>query len=41
MTQIRDRRYYEKYLDREVLLMAIAFAGKEVKCSMEEVRKEN
>jgi hypothetical protein len=37
MTQIRDRRYYEKYLDREVLLLAVAFTGKEVKCGMEEM----
>jgi hypothetical protein len=35
MTQIRDRRYYEKYLDGEVLLLGIAFTGKDVKCSME------
>jgi hypothetical protein len=31
--QIRDRRYYEKYLDRKVLLMAVAFTEKELKCS--------
>jgi hypothetical protein len=37
MTQIRDRQYYEKYSDRKVVLMAVAFAGKEVKCRMEEV----
>jgi hypothetical protein len=37
MTQIRDRRHYEKYLDGEVLLLAVAFTGKEVKCGMEEV----
>jgi hypothetical protein len=37
MTQIRDRRYYERYSDRKVLLMAVAFTGKEVKCSMETV----
>jgi hypothetical protein len=35
LTQIRDRRYYEKYLDREVLLLAVAFTGKEVRCEME------
>jgi hypothetical protein len=40
MTQIRDRRYYEKYLDRNILLMAVAFAGEELKCSMEEVGDE-
>jgi hypothetical protein len=36
MTQIRDRRYYEKYLDKKVLLLGLAFTGKEVKCRMEE-----
>ncbi|MDR3308438.1 MAG: ATP-binding protein [Tannerella sp.] len=35
MTQIRDRRYYERYLDRKVILMAVAFAGKEVRCRLE------
>jgi hypothetical protein len=38
MTQIRDRRYYEKYLDREVVLLGIAFAGKEIKCRIEEIK---
>jgi hypothetical protein len=32
MTQIYDRKYYEKYSDRKVILMSIAFAGREVKC---------
>jgi hypothetical protein len=35
MKQIRDRRYYEKYLDRKVMLMGVAFTGKEVACRME------
>jgi hypothetical protein len=35
MKQIRDRRYYEKYADRDVLLLGIAFTGKEVKCCLE------
>ncbi|MDR1581883.1 MAG: ATP-binding protein [Prevotellaceae bacterium] len=34
MAQINDRRYYEAYHDRQVILMAIAFTGKEVKCLM-------
>ncbi|MDR3366071.1 MAG: ATP-binding protein [Prevotellaceae bacterium] len=37
MSQICDRKYYEAYLDREVMLMAVAFAGKEVKCSLKKV----
>jgi hypothetical protein len=35
MLQIRNRRYYEPYLDRKVVLMAVAFTGKDVKCRME------
>jgi hypothetical protein len=35
LTQIRDRRYYEAYLDGKVMLMAIAFTGKDIKCSIE------
>jgi hypothetical protein len=34
MSQIHDRKYYEAYLDRKVVLMAVAFRGKEVKCEM-------
>ncbi|MDR3251028.1 MAG: ATP-binding protein [Tannerella sp.] len=40
MEQIRDRRYYEKYLDRRVILMAVAFTGKEVRCRLEEIGKK-
>jgi hypothetical protein len=34
MTQINDRKYYEAYRDRKIMLMAVAFTGKEVKCEM-------
>jgi Holliday junction resolvase-like predicted endonuclease len=37
MTQIYDRKYYEAYADRKVMLMAIAFTNKEVKCQMKEL----
>jgi hypothetical protein len=39
MNQIRDRRYYEKYLDKgkKILLMSLAFSGKDVDCKMEEL----
>jgi hypothetical protein len=37
MRQIRDRRYYEAFLDGKVTLLAIAFSGKEVRCKMESV----
>jgi hypothetical protein len=37
MEQIHDRQYYEAYLDRKVMLMAIAFTGRSVKCRMEHI----
>jgi urease accessory protein UreH len=37
MKQIHDRKYYEKYADRKVILMGVAFADKEVKCKLEEL----
>jgi Holliday junction resolvase-like predicted endonuclease len=40
MKQIRDRRYYEKYADRNVLLLGIAFTGKDVKCRMEGIKNK-
>jgi Holliday junction resolvase-like predicted endonuclease len=39
MAQIHDRRYYEMYLDRKVMLMEIAFTGKEVKCRIESINE--
>jgi hypothetical protein len=35
MQQIKDRRYYEKYSNKKVLLLAIAFTGKDVACRIE------
>jgi hypothetical protein len=32
--QICDRKYYEAFLDRKVVLLAVAFRGKEVKCEL-------
>jgi hypothetical protein len=39
MKQIRDRHYYEKYLDKgkAIVLMGLAFSGKDVACRMEDV----
>jgi hypothetical protein len=39
LSQIRDRRYYERYTGnhRRIALLAIAFAGKEIACRMEEL----
>jgi hypothetical protein len=34
ITQIRDRRYYEKYLNRGVKLLGVAFNGGEVGCGI-------
>jgi hypothetical protein len=41
LSQIRARRYYEKYQDanKEIVLLAIAFTGKEIKCRMEELNQ--
>ncbi|MDR1195527.1 MAG: ATP-binding protein [Endomicrobium sp.] len=30
--QIKDKKYYESYLDKKIILLAIAFNGKAVKC---------
>jgi hypothetical protein len=37
MKQIRNRRYYEKYLHRKIRLMGVAFSGKEVACRIENI----
>jgi competence CoiA-like predicted nuclease len=37
MAQINDRKYYDKYLDHKVILMAVAFSGKEVGCRIKEL----
>jgi hypothetical protein len=38
MTQIHDRRYYNPYIGK-VLLLGVAFSGKEVGCRMEEMNR--
>jgi hypothetical protein len=36
MVQIREKRYYERFLgERQVSLLAVAFAGNEIGCRME------
>ncbi len=39
MSQIRDRKYYEAYLtgDKKMILMAIAFSGREIGCRIETI----
>jgi hypothetical protein len=41
MKQIHDRRYYEKYLceGKKIVLLGLAFSGKNVGCKMEELKK--
>jgi hypothetical protein len=39
MTQICKRKYYEAYLNTKVVLIAVAFTGKEVKCKMKRIDK--
>ncbi|MDR3113804.1 MAG: ATP-binding protein [Endomicrobium sp.] len=34
LKQIDDKKYYEAYLGKKIILLAIAFNGKEVKCKM-------
>jgi hypothetical protein len=41
MKQINDRKYYESYLDKKVILMAVAFTGKEIKCKLNDVNTKN
>ncbi|GHT67468.1 ATPase AAA [Bacteroidia bacterium] len=41
ITQIRKKRYYEPFLDRKVILLGIAFSGKEVGCRIEQLTFEN
>ncbi|MDR2756241.1 MAG: PD-(D/E)XK nuclease domain-containing protein, partial [Planctomycetaceae bacterium] len=40
MKQIHEQRYYNKYLGR-VILLGIAFSGKNVGCKMEELVRES
>jgi hypothetical protein len=36
IAQIQEKRYYEPFLDRKVILLGIAFNGKEVACIIEQ-----
>jgi hypothetical protein len=38
MDQIRERKYYEKYLG-EIILLAVAFSGGDIKCKMERMTR--
>lgn len=41
MAQIRERRYYEQFARSRVSLLAVAFAGTEIGCRMEEKINQN
>jgi hypothetical protein len=36
LKQINDKKYYEAYLGKKIILLGIAFNGKEVKCKIEQ-----
>ncbi|MDR1223680.1 MAG: ATP-binding protein [Tannerella sp.] len=40
IAQIHDRKYYERYLDREVKLLGIAFNGEEAACRIDIVERD-
>jgi Holliday junction resolvase-like predicted endonuclease len=40
ITQIHDRKYYERYLDREVKLLGIAFNGEEAACRIDIIARD-
>ncbi|GHT78661.1 ATPase AAA [Bacteroidia bacterium] len=37
IAQIREKRYYEPFIDRKVILLGIAFSGKDVDCRLEQL----
>jgi hypothetical protein len=40
LNQIKDNRYYEKYLNYNMYLLGVAFADREVKCEFKELDEE-
>ncbi|MDR1338872.1 MAG: PD-(D/E)XK nuclease domain-containing protein [Prevotellaceae bacterium] len=43
MKQIYDKKYYEKYAGsgEKIVLLGLAFSGKDVRCRMEALKIEN
>ncbi|GHT43544.1 ATPase AAA [Bacteroidia bacterium] len=41
IAQIRKKRYYEQFFDRKIILLGIAFSGKEVGCRIESLSELN
>jgi hypothetical protein len=35
LSQIRDRRYYEPYINDRIVLLAVVVGGREIKCKFE------
>ena len=40
MSQIHDRKYYEAYAGKKVVLLAVAFTGREIGCKMKTMNNE-
>ncbi|MDR3048810.1 MAG: ATP-binding protein [Elusimicrobiota bacterium] len=38
LKQISDKKYYEVYMDKPIVLLGIAFTGKDIKCKFEELK---
>jgi hypothetical protein len=38
ISQIYEKRYYEQFLDRKIILLGLAFNGKEVRCRIEPLK---
>ncbi|MDR3048522.1 MAG: ATP-binding protein [Elusimicrobiota bacterium] len=36
--QIIDKKYYERFLDKTIIMLGVAFNGKDVKCKMEKLK---
>ncbi|GHT20899.1 ATPase AAA [Bacteroidia bacterium] len=37
IAQIREKRYYEPFIDRKIILLGIAFSGKDIGCRIEQL----
>ncbi|MDR1819034.1 MAG: PD-(D/E)XK nuclease domain-containing protein [Methanobrevibacter sp.] len=41
LNQIKNKKYYEKYLKYNIIFLGVAFADKEVKCKFNEMKKKS
>jgi hypothetical protein len=41
IAQIYEKRYYEPFLDQKIILLGLAFSGKEVGCRIEPLKINN